>query len=329
MNRLKLIAFAAAMLAAPASAVCQSAPPPATAIQAMRLSLYAYDASLPLNATLKPMDATATHTRYLLSYDSVHDQRVPAILSLPVGFVAPWPAVILLHGSGGNKDSSYIQWAAEMLNREGYAALSIDTQYCGDRRKPGVSGNVYMPDSYRMRDAWVQTVVDLRRAVDYLDSRSDIAPKHIGFLGFSQGAMLGAVFGGVDRRVSCVCLAVPGGGFVNVVKHIDRYPLLKSYWPEKATPSVMRKVEMIAGVTDPIHYIGRIAPRPLMMIVANQDQVIPPESSAALVAAADSHGHADVERWQSGHILNPNALFDIRAFFEKQFGKAAPARRAD
>ncbi len=296
-------------------------PPPADAQEALRLSYYNYDRDLALNPALKPLDANAVRVRYGLTYDSAHDQRVSALLALPRKFAAPYPVVLLVHGSGGNKDTSYIQWASEMLTARGYATLSLDSQYHGGRARPHRSGEIHMPDSYTMRDAWVQSVVDLRRAVDYLATRADIDNAKIGYLGFSQGAMLGAVFGGVEPRVACFCLAVPGGGLVNIVKNIDRYPVLKAHWPIHVTPDVLKKVEDIANVTDPVYYVGRIAPRSLLIIVAKNDEIIPPEASEALIAAAHAKEPEQVKRWASGHVLNPNALFDVRAFFVANLGK--------
>lgn len=296
-------------------------PPPANEDEALRLSYYAYDAKLPLNAALKPLDVNAKRTRFRLDYDSIHDQRISAIVAVPKRFAAPYPAIILVHGSGGDKDTSYIQWASEMLTSQGYLTLSIDTQYHGDRARPGKSGEIHLPDSYTMRDAWVQSVVDLRRAVDYLMTRPDVEKTKLGYLGFSQGAMLGSVLGGVEGRIGCFCLAVPGGGLVNIVKHLDKYPFLKARWPVKLTPETLLTIEDIANVTDPIHYIGRIAPRPLLIIVAKHDEIIPPEASAALIEAAHAREADQVKRWESGHVLHPNALFDVRDFFVTHLGK--------
>lgn len=299
-------------------------PPPADAAEALRLSYYAYDAKLPLNTTLKPLDANKNRERFRLDYDSIHDQRVSAILALPKRFAAPFPAVILVHGSGGDKDTSYIQWASEALVGQGYATLSIDTQYHGDRARPGRSGEIHLPDSYTMRDAWVQSVVDLRRAVDYLQTRPDIEKSKLGYLGFSQGAMLGSVVGGVEARIGCFCLAVPGGGLLDLVKNLDKYPFLKARWPVTVTPEVLRVVADITNVTDPIHFIRRIPPRPLLIIVAKRDEIIPPEASEALIRAAGAKEPEQVRRWESGHVLHPNALFDVRNFFVAHLGKRAP-----
>lgn len=291
--------------------------------EAMRFAFYAYDRSLPLRAKLKPLDSNGRRVRYHLTYDSVHDQRVTAILALPKRFSAPYPAVILMHGAGGNKEVEYIRFASEALTGQGIATISLDAQYRGERERPGRKGDL-QPDSYLMRDAWIQTVIDLRRAVDYLESRPDIAKTKIGYLGFSMGGMLGSVLGGVEPRIAAFCLAVPGGDIVSLVKNIDRYPLLKERWPVKVTPEVMRKVEEISSIIDPIYFVGRILPRPLLIIVANRDEVIPATSSNALIAAAHASEQDHVKRWEAGHALHPNVAYDIRDFFLKHLGKNAP-----
>jgi dienelactone hydrolase len=302
-------------------------PPPADAHEAARLAWYDYDANLPLNAELKPLDKTRTSIRYRLDYDSVHDQRVPAILAVPNHFSAPYPAVILVHGSGGSKNTDYIRYLSETLTGQGYVALSIDTQYHGDRKRPGRNGEIHMPDSFTMRDAWVQSVIDVRRAVDYLESRDDIDHARIGYLGFSQGGMLGSVVGGVEGRIAAFCLAVPGGGLLDIVRHIDQYPVLKAHWPVKVTPQVMQTIEEVTDVTDPIYYVGRINPRPLLILVATDDEIIPPAASEALIKAA--HATPDqVKRIVSSHVLNPMVLFPIRDFFIAHFGKRTPQQTA-
>ncbi len=299
-------------------------PPPVDAAEALRLSFYTYDRNLPLNAQLKPLDATDDHARYSLTYESVHDQRVTAILSLPKRFAPPFPAVLLMHGSGGHKDADYIKAASFMLTGQGYATISVDSQYRGDRKRADVTGELLNPDSFRMRDAWVQTVVDLRRAVDYLASRPDIETARIGYLGFSMGGMLGACLGGVESRVSCFLLAVPGGGLVTIAQELDKHPGLKKYWPVTLTPEVMKRVEEFALVCDPIHFVGKILPRPLLILVAKHDELIPPEASQMLVDAAHAKEPENVRRMDTGHVLSPVVIFDVKKFFNDQLGGRAP-----
>ncbi len=298
---------------------------PGASADSLRKAYYSYDAKLPLHPELKPLPVTAFGNRFHLAYDSIHDQRVTAIFSLPKKFKGPYPAVLLMHGSGGNKDVDYIMAVGQMLNSQGYATLSIDSQYKGERVRPGKTGELE-PDTYNLRDAWVQTVVDLRRAVDYLQSRPDIDRNKIGYLGVSMGGMLGSVLGGVESRISCFFLAVPGGGILNAVKHIDRYPLLKEKFAVTITPEVLARVADIAEVIDPIYFVGGILPRPLVIVVGNHDEIIPAEMSQALIEAAHA-GPEQVKRIDSGHIPPPSRIsFDIRNFFVAHLGKPAPTQ---
>ena len=146
------------------------------------------------------------------------------------------PAVLLMHGSGGDKDVNYIHGLSEALVRRGFITLSIDAQYRGDRVRPGRVNDI-KPDSFTWRDAWVQTVIDLRRAVDYLETRPDVDKSRIGYLGVSMGGILGGILGGVEERVACFALVVPGGGFVELAKNVDKFPNLKAHWPIKVTPA--------------------------------------------------------------------------------------------
>jgi len=291
-----------------------------TDMETIRRNTYAYDRDLPLNAKTKELDTNAKRTRYRLEYDSVHDQRVTALFSLPKKGTAPYPVVLIMHGAGGHKDADYVRFASETLIGQGFATLTMDAQYRGDRARPGRTGDPN-PASFAMRDAWIQTVIDLRRGVDYLLSRSDIDGAKIGYLGFSMGGMFGAVLGGVESRVGAFCLAVPGGGFVELAKNIDKYPLLKANWHVTPTPEVLKMVEENAQIVDPIYFVGKLLPRPLLIIVAKNDEVIPAASSQALIDAAGADETKHVKRWNAGHALHPNVAFDIRDFFVGVYGK--------
>lgn len=288
-------------------------------VDQMRLAFFDYDPALPLRAELSAAPLlkgeTATQRglrkRLLLHFDSAHDQRVPAILTLPLGRAGRRPAVVLLAGSGGHKDTDYIRIASDMMATLGYVTISIDTQYHGDRARTGRTGDIHLIDQTVNRDAWVQTVVDLRRAVDYLTTRNDVDAAHIGMMGFSQGGMIGATFAGVEPRLAAVCLAVAGGGLLE--------------WGKKTgliRTTDLDRVAMNAAIVDPIYHIGRMAGRPLLMLSASRDELIPKEATDALFAAAQQP--KEIKWYPSGHILPPMALIgETRAFFQKYLGGKA------
>jgi dienelactone hydrolase len=64
--------------------------------------------------------------------------------------------------------------------------------------------------SERVRDWTLQYIKDVRRTLDYLETRSDIDPGKLGFYGYSWGARIGAIVGGVEERFRVLILAHGG-----------------------------------------------------------------------------------------------------------------------
>jgi dienelactone hydrolase len=91
-----------------------------------------------------------------------------------------------------------------------------------------------------------QAVIDLERALDALASAAPVDPARIAYVGFGLGAQLGGAFCALDPRPAAVVLA-PGVG------------------------------ASLAAVPDVSHYVGRIAPRPVLQVEA------PPGAAAAAI----------------------------------------------
>jgi uncharacterized protein len=280
---------------------------------------YNYDASIPLNPILKELpDKTPSQTelrkRWHLTYSSTNGERVTAIFTLPQKASGPYPAVIMLAGSGGHKDVDYVRIASDMMSTLGYATLSIDAQYHGERSKPGKSGDIHLVGDPVMRDGWTQTVIDLRRAVDFLLSRRNIDATKIGYLGFSQGGMIGGTFIGVEPRIAAACLAIPGGGFYEEGKKRGL-----------VTPENDAQFLANAKMTDPIYFLGQFSPRPLLVLSATKDELIPKSMTDALYNAAKEP--KQIKWFNSGHVLPPSALLvDVKGFFAKHFGERKAAK---
>jgi dienelactone hydrolase len=142
---------------------------------------YDYDAAAPL----------AVRDAGVVNHDfpvKIHDvsyvgdgHRVPAYLLLPPARTGRHPAVVYLHGSGGTR-LDLVTFAAK-LSLRGAVTMSLD-----------------VPES----DAYRPMVVDVRRALDLLDARSDVDPERIGIVGYSLGGQLAALVAGVDRRPAAV-----------------------------------------------------------------------------------------------------------------------------
>ncbi|HEY5646368.1 MAG TPA: alpha/beta fold hydrolase [Pseudomonadales bacterium] len=185
---------------------------------------YGYDADFPLDAKGVGVLRQNGVTWEKVSFKSFHDGLVPAILAVPEGH-GPFPVVLLLHGIAGNKR----QWLSDAFTHggevsagllaSGYAVMALDAQYHGER---AVYNDFLDPGEMVFRRGWgmryahlmTQTVVDYRRAIDYLATRDDIDTSRVGILGYSMGGHMTFILGAVEPRVkavvACVVPATPG-----------------------------------------------------------------------------------------------------------------------
>ncbi len=266
--------------------------------------IFGYDRTLPLSPQETLAEETAQYQVYKVTYRSARDQRVPAFLILPKNRgEEKLPCVILMHGLGGDKRMFQMLWGP--LTQAGYALFAIDAQYHGER-KPSDDIPFFGMYPYRARDALIQTVIDLRRGVDYLQTRKEIDPDRIGYIGASMGGIIGSMFAGVDERVKAPVLLVAGGDWKILMEKSTL-----SMWRDAAknNPKQMEEALRVMDVVDPVHWVGRIAPRPVLFINGDADDVVPVDSNKALHNAAREP--KKVVWYKGGHVPPPSDWFTV------------------
>jgi len=189
-----------------------------------------------------------------LSFLSTPDERVFAHLYSVIGTSSKKePALIFLHGGVAvGKDAPNYEVYSQLLARGGWRVLSIDLKYFGERSTTLLTTftedekheKLYNnPPAYL---AWMtQCVKDISRSIDFLINERGVDPKRIGLVGFSRGAVVAAVAGGAEKRL-CAVVLLHGGHFD--AKEREHLP-----------------------AACPANYIGRISPRPLLMINGIRD----------------------------------------------------------
>lgn len=213
------------------------------------LQFFTYDRQLPFDLRVLDVRQEAGVTREHLSFQSERGVRVLANLyrtATPAGQKPP--ALILLHGgSAQGKAEKGIDVLAGLLTRTGYQVLAIDMQYFGERSTDLLKTFTEQEKHERLYNqpsvylAWVaQVVKDVGRSYDLLVQERGVDPKRIGLFGSSRGGTVGAVVGGADRRLAAVVLLLG--------THFDA--LEREHLPAAC----------------PANYIGRISPRPLLML---------------------------------------------------------------
>jgi dienelactone hydrolase len=143
-------------------------------------------------------------------------ERVPALLVRPADDSKPSPAVIVLHGTGGSKDSLR-PWLDELVGR-GFIAVAIDARFHGERSggaKGAAAYNEAIITAWRADPEagfeqtypfYYDTCWDIWRTIDYLQTRTDVDPDRIGMVGISMGGIETWLAAAVDDRVK---VAVP------------------------------------------------------------------------------------------------------------------------
>ena len=150
----------------------------------------------------------------------------------------PLPAVVYLHGSGG--DRAQLLPLASTLAERGAVALTL-TLPSGSATPPS---GVPPEETLRwQRDQIIGDVVAVRRGLDLLAEDERVDPDRLGLVGWSFGGRLGALLAGVDDRIRATALMSAGAAPV-------------SEYVAAAPPDLRDDVEEVLTPIDPLTRIG-------------------------------------------------------------------------
>jgi dienelactone hydrolase len=278
-------------------------------------------------------------------------ERVPVLLVRPEA-QGKFPAVIVLHGTGGNKDGQK-SWLVDLAKR-GIIGLAIDARYHGERAGGAKGSAAYVA---AITQAWrtpkgqpvehpfyYDTCWDLWRTLDYLQTRPDVDPERLGMIGTSMGGIETWLAGSVDERVK---VAVP-----LIAVQSFRWSLENDRWQGRARtiaaaheaaakdlgePMVNAKVcralwgKVIPGILDDFdcpNMIRLFVGRPLLIANGELDQNCPIEGARlAFAAAEDAFAKAGAKEklhivtGRGGHTVTPEFRQEAMAWCEKWLGR--------
>lgn len=234
-------------------------------------SYYNYDQDLPLKDSVKLLKDTTGYKLSYVTFRSVHNQKVTALLTVPKTGTEPLPVIILMHGAGDRKTVDYIETGNEYFLKSGYAVLRLDIANHGDRFVDDYDFSFTDGYRYWTRDIVIQTVFDLRRAVDFIQTRKELDADRIGYFGISLGGIIGTIFCGVEPRVKVPVIALGGGG-MHLMFGMD---------------ALSDDTKDYLSIMEPNNFVEIIAPRPLLMINAENDDIVPPMMSKLMFSVAN------------------------------------------
>jgi eukaryotic-like serine/threonine-protein kinase len=186
--------------------------------------LHSYDRT-DLQATVESSDDSPPYwRRERVSFRAAYDnERVLAHLYLPRNATPPYQVVVHFPGSTAlvapTADAPGVTGLVEeRIVRSGRAVVL--PAYKGTLERGPSTYYHWLGQPNRWRDMNLQWTKDLRRTIDYLQTRGDVQAGRIAFLGYSLGAAVGPVLVAVEPRFKAAILML-GGSFEKVPPEVD------------------------------------------------------------------------------------------------------------
>src|ERR1700730_13397896 len=257
----------------------------------------------------------------------LEELTLTGVVRLPdsVGAGARRPAFIVLHGFGSNMNAGNVLRPCAMLHELGYVTLRFDMPGCGDS------------EGERGRLICLEQVSAVSHALTMLAQHPQVQPARIAVLGSSFGAAVAVYAGGVDQRIAAVISASGWGHgerkfrgqhptpqawakFTAMLEEgkrhrartgqslmVPRYEIVPIP-PHMRTHVVPGSIQMFPAETAQSMYdfraeevVGKIAPRPLLLLHSASDSVTPVEQSIGLFRHAgqptELHLFADTDHF--------------------------------
>ncbi len=165
---------------------------------------YGYD-PVPLDATRDTVEVADDWIEERIEFTAAYlDERVPAYVFLPTRSPPPWQTVVYMPSSAAfqlqSSDNLADMTMLGFIVRSGRALVYPVYKGTYERRHEEASTG---PAGVRQRTIWLTQ--DLRRTVDYVESREDLRSDALAYLGVSLGAEI-AVPVAIEKRFDALVL---------------------------------------------------------------------------------------------------------------------------
>ena len=199
------------------------------------------------------------------------------------------PAVVLVHGSGGDRRELLPQ--ARALARQGMVALTI-TEPSSSQPLPAARTLAQL--LRQTRTTQERDIAAVRAAAAFLVARGDVDGSRLGYLGGSAGAKTGTF---VADRFRALALLSAGAAPVEA-------------FVQAAPPASRAEVRRALTPIDPIRSVAHARAGSLLLEDGRQDHVVP---RAALLDIVHAAPPGTTVRWyETGHSLDDGAYRDAR-----------------
>jgi eukaryotic-like serine/threonine-protein kinase len=174
-----------------------------------------------------------------ISFDAAYDEdRMISYLYLPKNASPPFQTLVFFPGSYAVREKDLKNqpntiWFLDYILKSGRAVM-YPVYFRTYERNDGQT--LHLPTkSHQYTDLLIKLVKDFRRSIDYLETRTDIDTKKLGFYGHSWGGTLCGVIPAVEDRLT-VNISIVGGFYGNgALPEADAV----NYLPRVTIPTLM------------------------------------------------------------------------------------------
>jgi dienelactone hydrolase len=283
---------------------------PAERISSKTLHLFDYDSHQPLDIHDKSLKEFGCGVIHDITYVSPSGGLVSAYQIVPTG-KGPFAGVVFGHWGNGTRG----EFIPEAKTYACAGVISILPDYRWERPRPWHSEIDDFAHADLDRRTRIATVIEMRRAIDLLLSRTDVDPNRVAYVGHSFGAQWGAILTAVDRRLKTSVLMAGAAEEADMLMRSDNPQLveLRATLPKGQLETYLNVLEDVNA----INYVRYAQPTPLLLQFANFEQYFDRASMERYAAAATEP--KTVLFYDSAHDLNdPQASKDRFAWLRKQ-----------
>lgn len=254
-----------------------------------------------------------------LSTDVPENNVVPVTVYLPEESEKPVPAVVLLHYLGAS-DLRVEQAIAQDLVRRGVGALILELPYHLTRTPPGArSGSLAITsDPEKVVSTLIQSVLDVRRAIDFVRSRPEFNPEAIGVSGTSLGSIVAALTYALDDRLVSGAFILGGVDIAHIFWHSSR--VVKQREEMRGKGMTEEKLRAALTNVEPLSFLPSRKAGDAYVIGAKFDTVIPPADTQKLIDALPGAEKLWLDTGHYGGVFVQKRIQrSVAEFFEARF----------
>lgn len=265
-----------------------------------QLQAHTFDYRMSLRKKMPTIDVNVYDVQFPSPIKSPHKENniVHARYYRPNNQKQPMPGIVVLHITGG--DQTLSRMFSTYFAQKKIPALFMQMAYYGPRRPPNSGIKLLSAKNIpRTLNGIRQTVLDIRRASAWLESRPEIDKKRLGLMGTSLGSIIGALASEMEPRFRRTAMLLGGGGLIDAYYDHPRAEQYRKLWETfGGSKAVLKK--MVAPY-DPITKAANLKGRNLLMLAGKQDQVVPPIMARAMWEAS---GKQKIIWYDCGHFTS-------------------------